>query len=291
MDGGELDDPENLIKPTQQSLDVIVSDVRSVRVCRWQREGDYLRPSAVLTIDQGPRVRELLDLLAIVESDDFFHCMCVGSLIVELVAREGVVATLTVHHGLSIRWDGAWGSDAMLRNGWSLARWLADEGVTSLLEEMEEAEREAARHSKLLTAWCEAMPACVRTLYEPATEWQEDEPIEPMIASLQSEYRTDQQLALSLCEWHGTLGSEWGWYYAFETLVERLLNHLGADRVVRALQDAALNRRQAEGAARYLVSSARLGDLSLGATEVLRACRAALDDPNKAETIRRLVGD
>jgi len=291
QDDDEVLDPLNLVKPTQQSLDLIVSDVHSIQVCRWEQVGESLEPSAVLTIDDRPRLQELHHYLEIVESDDFFHCMCVGSLVLQLLAREGVVATLTVHHGRSIRWHDAWGSDATLRDGWGLARWLAGHGATSLLEEMESAESEAVRQSQLFTAWWDAMPACLQSLYERATDWPEQQPLARMLATLQAEYRTDVQLVLTLCEWHGTLGSAWGSYFVFETLAERLLDELGRDRVVTALQGADPSRRQAEGAARYLIYGTRTRDIPGRAAEVLRACGAALDDPEKVERIRRLIGD
>ena len=289
QDAGPDLDPENFVRPTQQSLDVITRGIQRVDVCDWESVGSSLEPRVLLTLDDMARVQELLSHLRIVESDDFFHCMCVGSLLLQLFAREGLVATLTLHHGLLIRWDDVWGSDARLEDGRAMAVWLAEQGVPSLLEEVQSGERQAADAERVFTAWFEAMPACLKPLYEPQIQWAHLQPAERMLTALREEYFVDAGLVLALCEWHGTLGRSWGGDYLFEQLVDHLLDQLGRERVVRALEGVDLDSRQAEGVARYLYLGARMGEMSPATVKVLRACSAALEDSAKAEEIRRLI--
>ena len=278
-------------KPTQRSLDLVGRQVNSIQICDWELIGRALRPRALLTVDDRKRIDELLRHIEIVESDHSLHCMCVGSLIVTLITTEGVVATLTLHHGTSMRWDDAWDSDAGLRDGWSLARWLAQQGVTSLLDEMERTEQERAKSDRASASWHAAMPPCVTSLYEPSPIWPRSEPIAPILAALKAAYDTESQAILALCEWHGTLGSSWNQGYAFESLPDSLLEEFGSSRVLEALETAVLTERQVEGAARYLVRHVEPGDIPPRVTDVLRAYGSTLADLGKIAWIRRLLGD
>lgn len=67
-------------------------------------------------------VDEWLGAIHIDERHTGLHCMCSGDLTVEALAGETVVAAVTVHHGLSLRWE--WNGDAQ----------LADDGVAALLQ-------------------------------------------------------------------------------------------------------------------------------------------------------------
>ena len=71
-------DPENFVRPTQESLDVITRDIQRVEVCGWESVGRSLKPRVLLTLDDPPRVQELLSHLRIVESADFIHA-CVSA--------------------------------------------------------------------------------------------------------------------------------------------------------------------------------------------------------------------
>ena len=239
-DGAYFDD-ENLVKPTQQSLDVLARHVNTIRVCDWEVIGQEIRPRVLLTVDDRKRIDELLRHIEIVESDDFFHCMCIGSLLVQFVTTEGLVATLGLHHGKAIRWDDAWDSDAQLYDGWGLARWLARQGVTSLLEEMERTEREAAQVARDFASWHAAMPLCLASLYvpspcEPSPFLSGAESVAHLLPALKAGYDTESRAILALCEWHGTLGSAWNPCNAYEVLPHALLDAFGSGRVLAALE-------------------------------------------------------
>ena len=135
-------DVEDFVRPTQQSLDELAAQLREIQVCEWVLEGRALRPVALLTIQDPDRLAAFMAHLRIVESDEWQHCMCVGSLAVVAVTNEGGTTRITIHHGDLLRWDDKWGSDAALKDGWGLARWLAGEGVPELLAEMNAARDE-----------------------------------------------------------------------------------------------------------------------------------------------------
>lgn len=289
-DEGDVDfDGEKLVGPTQRSLDAVARQVNSIRICDWELTERELRPRVVLTVDDRKRIDELLRHIEIVETDEFFHCMCIGSLIVQLITAEGVVATLTLHHGKSMRWDDAWDSDARLRDGWGLARWLAQQGVTRLLKEMEQTEERDARSARAFASWHAAMPPCMASLYGPSPIWPPSEAIASILAALKAAYGTESQAILALCEWHGTLGSSWTGCYAFESLPDSLLEEFGRSRVLEALETAALTERQVEGAARYLVHHVESGDIPPRVADVLRAHASTRADAEKIALIRRLL--
>jgi hypothetical protein len=294
-DDDNVESDQSLVRPTQRSLDVVARHVNSIHICDWQRIEQELRPKVLLIVDDPMRMKELLGHVAIVESDEFFHCMCCGSLIMQLVATEGVVATLTLHHGTSVRWDDAWDSDAWLRDGWGLADWLAQHGVPQLLVEMKEAEHSRKIAERQFAAWRAAMPPCLTPFYQPSQRpmWRWKRPTAPILAALTAAYGTAWQAILALCEWHGTLSTRpWNGLYPFEFLPDALLEAFGTHQVLEALEKAVLTERQFDGVARYLVwHRIQAADIPLRVAVVLRARGATLADRDKAASIRRLLGD
>ena len=143
LEADKNDDPESdledFVRPTQESLDELGEQLREIQVCEWVLEGRALRPVALLTIQDSERLAHLMTHLRIVETDEWQHCMCVGSIVIVAVTRAGLTTRITIHHGDLLRWNDKWGSDATLADRWGLARWLAEEGVPELLAEMNDA--------------------------------------------------------------------------------------------------------------------------------------------------------
>ena len=81
-------DVEDFVRPTQQSLDELAEQLREIQVCEWVLEGRALRPVALLRIQDPERLAAFMAHLRIVESDEWQHCMCVGSLAVVAVTNE-----------------------------------------------------------------------------------------------------------------------------------------------------------------------------------------------------------
>src|SRR5581483_6213885 len=89
----------------------------------------------LLTVTKPAELAELRECLRIAYSG--LHCICMGGPVLEVSGEGGVRATITLHHGQSIRWDSEWRWDAELADGRRLIEWLAARGVRGPLEEVE----------------------------------------------------------------------------------------------------------------------------------------------------------
>jgi len=87
---------------------------------------------------------KVLPLLRVAEDGGSFHCMCCGNPTLVFFAAGKEIASIGVHHGLSIRWSqGPWNGDAMLLNGDDLAQWVAAHGDDGPLQERRAAKARA----------------------------------------------------------------------------------------------------------------------------------------------------
>jgi len=284
-------DFESLSRPTQESLDLVVHQADAVRICDWAKsDGQTLELRSLLTVAGRSQLDELLTHLQIVESDQFQHCMCIGSLVLRFTAAGAEIATLTLHHGTSIRWDEAWNSDATLRGGLGLAHWFAERGIPRLLTELEESRRAAEAATRAWEGWRAAMPPAIQPFYpnEPVTLSRL--PLDRIRAALETAYEDEQQLILALCDWNGSVGGEWKGFYPFEVVVTTLLNDFGAPAVVKALDEAMLTDRQMEGLARYVLFRPRRVDVPPQLARRLRAYAAAVGNEQNIRRLQVLLG-
>jgi len=294
FDPDEELDPNNFVRPTQQSLDLLAGRIDRVEICQWadSTTDNSLRPEVLLAIEDRLEIDELLSLLEIVESDSFQHCLCIGSLILCFVSPEGIVATLTVHHGLSIRWDDAWGSDATLKNGRGLAEWLADRGIREVLTELEEIEKQTREYPGQLARLSAsiAMPPCLISFLEPDSGWSlDDGSIERLLSVLLAEYQSEQPVILVLCDWLGELAARWPPMARLDSVPGRLLMPFAVAQIIAALEWEPLTDRQIEGAATYLTCLRPAGDVAPSTIGVLRRLAAAVQDPDTRLRIQGLV--
>lgn len=129
----------NSVLPTQASLDALLERVTRVKVVPPPLS--YGQRNPLLDTSSESDIAALREALRIVEDPDaFYHCMCGGNPWLELYARRKLVATVSCHHGISIRWS-AWTWDAVLADGMQLVNWLAERGVTSLRDEVARLQR------------------------------------------------------------------------------------------------------------------------------------------------------
>ena len=130
--------------PTQQSLDTLFEGVTRMRLLNGgAANGKALGTELLLELSDAPAIAALHRHLSIIEDENsFFHCMCMGEQALELYRGLELIATIGLHHGRSIRWDG-WELDAELVDGHGLLVWLAEQGVASPLEKYQESQRRA----------------------------------------------------------------------------------------------------------------------------------------------------
>ncbi len=108
--------------PSQRALDIMLARVTRVGVSAWAKAGDHtLRPRIPFETSDATAIAALRAALLIVDDPATFgHCMCVGGPLLGFYAGEEHLATITPHHGRSIRWE-SWKRDAVLRDGRRLA--------------------------------------------------------------------------------------------------------------------------------------------------------------------------
>ncbi|MCB1091382.1 MAG: hypothetical protein KDL87_07620 [Verrucomicrobiae bacterium] len=106
------------------------------------------------------KIAELLDRLDFVEEDSGFHCMCSGDSEVTFYKGGRELASLSHHHGRSLRWsDGKWDGDSLFTseasNYWR--EWFQKNGEPRFenmhQEEVREQERERETHEKFLSCF------------------------------------------------------------------------------------------------------------------------------------------
>lgn len=136
--------------PSNTSIDAIFERARSARI-------SYVDGARIAVLD-AEDLPSLRAALRIREGEESFHCMCMGTLSIELRGRWRTIGAVTYHHGQSLRMSG-WSSDAWLEDGPALARLLAERGHEAPLRELEreaeaQRERDAARRE-----WLDAVPS------------------------------------------------------------------------------------------------------------------------------------
>lgn len=93
----------------------------------------------MLPTESGTRTHPLKQALARATRSGF-DCRCCGNPTIEFYSSQELVASLGVHHGLSLRWaDGSWNGDSLLTDESAefACRWLAKRGVRGPQEERE----------------------------------------------------------------------------------------------------------------------------------------------------------
>jgi len=81
-------------------------------------------------------ISELAERLQIEEPKEVHYCMCTGCYAIELYSRAKLKATIGLHHGKAIRYEG-WKGDADLSDGKELLEWLAVKGYEEPLLDFE----------------------------------------------------------------------------------------------------------------------------------------------------------
>ena len=101
-----------LLEPTNKNLNTLFVNIDKVLI----RDTSYLTKDfvpKVWSIDDDLEIKNLQKLLAIDESVSINPCMCHGDYQIDLYSTNELKATISFHHGESIRFEG-WTNDATL---------------------------------------------------------------------------------------------------------------------------------------------------------------------------------
>jgi hypothetical protein len=267
-------------QPSQRSLDEMLKRAHSFRVIDGGVSPNG-RPLINLTLYETSDEKMLADLrhfLRIVDGPAG-HCMCHGDTAVELRDEfSECLATISVHHGMSIRWN-AWKDDAALVDGYSLLEFLADV-IQYPLDIYLGCQNDRTAEEADWKRWLAAMPLCLRPLladqgdtftgyvaYQPPADWPrpthgpQNWPPAHMLTrerwnrvrqALQDAYPDSMQRVQVLFQWFGQGGGLWSGFAVYEQVPEMLLMDMPIEDLLRALHGPSLPQPLLEGATRFL---------------------------------------
>ncbi len=272
-----------------ETLRTVLAGVDGLRVRTERIDSRVLDFVVAYEEKDRPSIERVISWLQVEEPESWWHCGCLGSPWLEFTRAGRSVATISFHHGQSIRWQEGppgWPGDAALepRNAAVLVDWLAAHGVTGPRDEIRAStrrEEEESRKTERMTAGMSQQTKAAfmgaRTgwvSFTPSTSVGADgespvptsdgaaEPPHPFAVALVAEQPDESRRILTLLAMFGTDNGSWsqlGWQ---EQIVEELLNGY-CEKALQNAVEAALtgeDRRARRGAARFWTASrSRLG--------------------------------
>lgn len=129
-------------------LEAAAADGTALRVRSGGAGADPARTGVLYASDDVADLRAFLATLEIEDRTSGGHCMCLGGPTVEMLQGERVVVSLSIHHGVGMRWaHGPWPGDAAFtkESAATFCDWLAVRGVAGPKRARDESiERQAA---------------------------------------------------------------------------------------------------------------------------------------------------
>jgi hypothetical protein len=245
--------------PTQESFDELVLGATTIRILDWDFFSDPAHVGTIPAFETASRA----DLVSFgkafeIQPSEWFHCLCVGELVIELRGGGSLLAELTLHHGKSIRWGG-WNSDVLLKNGRSAVEWLAEHGVEQPLRnfEADQSRRNVAAQAR--NKWQAAMPPCLSKFLPRLTNdffafGATAAELREIDQALAAAYGSEEEIAIHLLDWFGHGEGPWSGFPVYEHTAEKLLLRHPSSVIVRSLKTRQLTWEQVEAAARLFSS-------------------------------------
>lgn len=123
---------------------------------------------SVLELNTAAEVQALLRSIELeAGGPPFSHCMCPGDPSLEFFRNSAFIATITIHHGLRIRWDEHPGDVELATDG--LVRFLASRGLKKPLEDVIATEPARKAEAELRRARRALIPAPLLPLFDQGT--------------------------------------------------------------------------------------------------------------------------
>lgn len=168
-----------------ETLRLVLAGADGMRVRAEHVDGRSVTQSAVHEERDRGAIERIIGWLEVDEPEERWHCGCLGDPWLEFTRDGRSVATVSFHHGLSIRWqegEPGWPGDAALRpaNAAALVDWLAARGVTGPREEIEEGRREVEREGRKTGRMTAGMSPRLREVFlEGRSGWVSFTPTDP----------------------------------------------------------------------------------------------------------------
>jgi len=244
--------------PTQKSLDEMLSSVTRIRVIDdGMMSGKALKGKVLLDTRKPEDINSFRNIFKIDEAPSTFgYCMCLGEPTLEFYRGKKLIATISIHHGRSIRW-GKWKWDALLIGNEKLLDWLFTHNVKKPKEEYEEDLRQAVESEKQYRKWESAIPECLRSRWAKINWGSPVEPADATVSELfqtaKSNYHDQDELILSLLGWFGSGAGPWSGFPAYEMIPEKMLLRIETRNIIKVVTTRTLTSSQMEGTSRYFV--------------------------------------
>ena len=252
--------------PTQQSINDMLSKIDRIRVMATGMAGDELvffsddesdKPKVLLDTNSKEQIESFKSCFSIVEDYNIrFYCACSGWPTFEFLSGSTLIARVSLHHGVSIRWS-EWNSDANLSRNEDLLDWLAANGVPQPKESYEADLVRAEESRKKYEQWLLAVPESIRIQVRELLDRVDytlasKDDINAIYENFSSSASPESQ-ALTLFEWYGSGCGLWSGYPGREDMPKAFLMKIPTSVLLQALTND-LSDAHIEGAARFFTS-------------------------------------
>ena len=196
------------------------------------------RPGEAAVLFESTRAEDLLSLGTALDADaePFGYCMCIGTLDIDVQRSAASPVTISLHHGVSLRWTESKGN-VSLRSPDAILDWLSARGMNFVREEYEEGERRGEESLAQKRRWHDALPVSLRPfLDEMQTTGATTKPA--WTAAIEQEFPDPIKRAAVLIELFGSGVGPWSGYPSWESVPEELLLAMPLDVLVSAMGTA-----------------------------------------------------
>jgi hypothetical protein len=201
------------------------------------------------------RDRKDLDALSkaleVTESDELFHCMCIGTPAIYIYKDEELLTEVTNHHGQSVRCT-LWSSDACIKNVEVWLKWFDDRKIDGPRLEVNKRRKNDEQSHIARKKWIAAMPKGLDRFWESSLGQFGDVDTKPLAKALRASIPKRDDQILALLRWFGSGAGPWSGYPTYEQAAETLLLEYQLSEIISCVEIKNLSAEQIEGAARFL---------------------------------------
>jgi len=258
------------------------------------------KEETLLDVRDAQEVAKVVQGIRIDPDESGFHCLCCGDPTLEFYRNDTRIASLSFHHGRSLRWpDGPWKGDGLLTQDSAnfLIEWLAVRGVEGPRKERDGLLRHERPSNPSRDRWLTEMPAFLTPYWPDRPIFFDADAIRTMNTALTNQFPDEGERILALLNWFGSGAGPWSGFPYYESAAEELLLLHSTDAILKAIGDVELTNRQREGAARLFAGrqfrELRPDDLCLipdGLKQDLLEHSMNCDDEDKKTQAERAFG-
>ena len=209
--------------------------------------GNPFEKKTLFEVTARDAIEQFRKNIVIIDAASGFHCQCYGEPSIEFYNHGELIVTLSVHHGVSLRWPDGWPSDGVMTDRFAsyVCQWLADNGVKGPKEERDQGYRGLIRLSgyQRLFPYHTVLPTDMYRMLRDASSTDERVDI--------FEWSTmDPVKRAKLClEVFGVEKCPWDWHFYLDWLVKnKLLPRIAQDDVAEAIRSSIEGNSSTKGA-------------------------------------------